>query len=124
MTWSTGVPLCLAAAEHLAGDGVDVEVVDLRWLNPLDIDTVIASIGKTRRAAVVHEANLTGGLGGEIVARVTEALFGTLRAPILRVAMPDVPMPAAPSLQAVALPNVASVASTVRRLLERSEVSL
>ena len=123
VTWSTGVPLCLAAADQLAADGVDVEVVDLRWLNPLDMDTVIASIAKTGRAAVVHEANLTGGLGGEIVARATESLFGSLRAPILRVATPDVPMPAAPTLQAAVLPDVAKVVSTVRRLLERNEVS-
>jgi pyruvate/2-oxoglutarate/acetoin dehydrogenase E1 component len=124
VTWSTGVPLCLAAADQLAADGPDVEVVDLRWLNPLDMDTVIASIAKTGRAAVVHEANLTGGLGGEIVARATESLFGSLRAPILRVATPDVPMPAAPTLQAAALPDVAKVVSTVRRLLERNELSL
>jgi acetoin:2,6-dichlorophenolindophenol oxidoreductase subunit beta len=73
---------------------------------------------------VVYEANLTGGLGGEIVARATESLFGSLRAPILRVATPDVPMPAAPTLQAAALPDVAKVVSTVRGLLERNERSL
>jgi pyruvate dehydrogenase E1 component beta subunit/2-oxoisovalerate dehydrogenase E1 component len=120
VSWSTGVPTCLAAAEQLAGEGVDVEVVDMRWLNPLDIDTAVASIAKTGRAAVVHEANLTGGLGGEIVARASEALFGVLRAPILRVATPDVPMPAAPNLQAAAIPDAARVASTVRRLLGRT----
>lgn len=120
VTWSTGMPLCLAAAEQLAAEGVEIEVVDLRWLNPLDIETVVASIGKTGRAAVVHEANLTGGLGGEIVARASEALFGALRAPILRVATPDIPMPAAPSLQAAAIPDVARVVATVRQLLERN----
>ena len=121
VSWSTGVPTCLAAAEHLAHEGVDVEVVDLRWLNPLDMDAVIASIGRTGRAAVVHEANLTGGLGGEIVARASEALFGALQGPILRVATPDLPMPAAPNLQAAVLPDVARVASTVRRVLETNE---
>jgi pyruvate dehydrogenase E1 component beta subunit/2-oxoisovalerate dehydrogenase E1 component len=120
VSWSTGVPTCLVAAEQLAGEGVDVEVVDMRWLNPLDIDTAVASIAKTGRAAVVHEANLTGGLGGEIVARASEALFGVLQAPILRVATPDVPMPAAPNLQAAAIPDAARVASTVRRLLGRT----
>lgn len=120
VSWSTGVPLCLDAADALAAEGIAVEVVDLRWLNPLDIDTVVASIAKTGRAAVVHEANLTGGLGGEIVARASEALFGSLQAPILRVATPDVPMPAAPNLQAAVIPDVARVTATVRRLLERN----
>ena len=117
VSWSSAVPTCLAAAEQLAGQGVDAEVIDMRWLNPLDHDTVSESIAKTKRGVVVHEANLTAGLGAEVAARATESLFGVLQAPILRVAAPDVPMPAAPSLQAVVVPNVDRVVSTVHAAL-------
>lgn len=114
VSWSTAVSTCLAAADELSAEGLDVEVVDMRWLNPLDLDTVLESISRTRRGVVVHEANLTAGLGAELAARVSEALFGTLQAPILRVGAPDVPMPAAPSLQAAVVPNVDRVVSAVR----------
>ena len=120
MSWSTGVPLCLDAAERARRRGIAVEVVDLRWLNPLDIDTVVALDRQDRQGGGGPRANLTGGLGGEIVARASEALFGSLQAPILRVATPDVPMPAAPNLQAAVIPDVARVTATVRRLLERN----
>jgi pyruvate/2-oxoglutarate/acetoin dehydrogenase E1 component len=117
ISWSSAVPTCLAAAEQLAGQGVDAEVIDMRWLNPLDHDTVSESIARTKRGIVVHEANLTAGLGAEVAARATESLFRVLQAPILRVAAPDVPMPAAPSLQAVVVPNVDRVVSTVHAAL-------
>ena len=118
VSWSSAVPTCLDAAERLAERGVDAEVVDLRWLNPLDMDTVIGSISRTKRAVVVHEANLTAGLGAEVVARASESLFGILEAPIRRVAAPDVPMPAAPSLQAAVVPNVGSVVSAALGVLD------
>jgi pyruvate/2-oxoglutarate/acetoin dehydrogenase E1 component len=118
VSWSSAVPTCLDAAERLAERGVDAEVVDLRWLNPLDMDTVIGSISRTKRAVVVHEANLTAGLGAEVVARASESLFGILVAPIRRVAAPDVPMPAAPSLQAAVVPNVGSVVSAALGVLD------
>jgi pyruvate dehydrogenase E1 component beta subunit/2-oxoisovalerate dehydrogenase E1 component len=118
VSWSSAVPTCLDAAERLAERGVDAEVVDLRWLNPLDMDTVIGSISRTKRAVVVHEANLTAGLGAEVVARASESLFGILVAPIRRVAAPDVPMPAAPSHQAAVVPNVGSVVSAALGVLD------
>ena len=117
VSWSSAVPTCLAAADQLARDGVEAEVIDMRWLNPLDHGTVRESMSRTRRGVVVHEANLTAGLGAEVATRATEALFGVLEAPILRVAAPDVPMPAAPSLQAAVVPQVDRVVSTVHAAL-------
>ncbi|MEU1755199.1 transketolase C-terminal domain-containing protein [Micromonospora matsumotoense] len=115
VAWSRMVSAALDAAGTLAEEGVDVEVVDLRWLNPLDFDTVAASVARTGRLVVAHEANLTGGFGAEIAARAAAECFADLRAPIARVATPDVPMPAAPALQAVVVPEAATVADAVRR---------
>ena len=115
VAWSRMVSAALDAAGTLAEEGVDVEVVDLRWLNPLDFDTVAASVARTGRLVVAHEANLTGGFGAEIAARAAAECFADLRAPIARVATPDVPMPAAPALQAVVVPEAATVAEAVRR---------
>ncbi|MFG1904472.1 alpha-ketoacid dehydrogenase subunit beta [Micromonospora carbonacea] len=115
VAWSRMVSAALDAATTLAGEGIDVEVVDLRWLNPLDFDTVAASVARTGRLVVAHEANLTGGFGAEIAARAAAECFADLRAPIARVAAPDVPMPAAPALQAVVVPEAATVADAVRR---------
>ncbi|MDI5938475.1 transketolase C-terminal domain-containing protein [Micromonospora sp. DH15] len=115
VAWSRMVSAALDAATILAGEGIDAEVVDLRWLNPLDFDTVAASVARTGRLVVAHEANLTGGFGAEIAARAAAECFADLRAPIARVAAPDVPMPAAPALQAVVVPEAATVADAVRR---------
>lgn len=112
VTWSSAVPTCLEAAEKLAHQGVEAEVVDLRWLNPLDMETVTESIARTRRGVIVHEANLTAGLGAEVAARASESLFGALAAPIRRIGAPDVPMPAAVTLQAAVVPNADRVVST------------
>ncbi|WP_432897555.1 alpha-ketoacid dehydrogenase subunit beta [Micromonospora matsumotoense] len=115
VAWSRMVSAALDAAGTLAEEGVNVEVIDLRWLNPLDFDTVAASVARTGRLVVAHEANLTGGFGAEIAARAAAECFADLRAPIARVATPDVPMPAAPALQAVVVPEAATVAEAVRR---------
>ncbi|MEV0732792.1 transketolase C-terminal domain-containing protein [Polymorphospora sp. NPDC050346] len=117
VAWSRLVPVAVEAANQLAAEGIEVEVVDLRWLNPLDFDTVAASIGRTGRLVVAHEANLTGGFGAEIAARAADECFADLRAPVRRVAAPDVPMPAAPSLQAAVVPEAAAVVDAVRRTL-------
>ncbi len=84
---------CVAqeAAEQLAAEGIQIEIVDLRSLHPLDEETILHSVQKTGRAVIFHEARKTGGLGGEVAAMVAEKGFGALRAPILRVAAPDVP---------------------------------
>ncbi|MFI0796639.1 alpha-ketoacid dehydrogenase subunit beta [Micromonospora rubida] len=115
VAWSRMVSAALDAAGTLAEEGVDVEVIDLRWLNPLDFDTVAASVARTGRLVVAHEANLTGGFGAEIAARAAAECFADLRAPVARVAAPDVPMPAAPTLQAVVVPEASTVADAVRR---------
>ena len=106
-----------AAAEILAAEGVDAEVIDLRWLSPLDLEPVLASVGRTGRLVVAHEAPLTGGFGGEIAARVAEVAFDLLDAPIRRVAAADVPIPAAPHLQAAVVPDATAIASAARDLV-------
>lgn len=116
ISWSSSVGTCLQAAEELMKEGIDAEVVDMRWLNPLDMETVLQSVARTGRALVVHEANLTAGVGAEIAARLSDELFGRLRAPVRRLGAPDVPMPAAPSLQAAVIPGVASVVNMGRVL--------
>lgn len=113
IAWGTMVGPALAARETLLGHGVNAEVIDLRWLSPLDLDPVIESVKKTGRGVVAHEANLTGGFGAEIVSRVTQETFGALRAPIGRVGAPDVHMPAAPALQVAVIPTAADIVAAV-----------
>lgn len=91
LTYGNMVYKALDAAEVLAGEGISVEVVDLRVLNPLDEATILASVRKTGACIVFHEARKTGGLGGEVAAVVAEKGFADLRAPVVRVACPDVP---------------------------------
>ncbi|MFW6598377.1 alpha-ketoacid dehydrogenase subunit beta [Propionibacteriaceae bacterium Y2011] len=114
VAWSRMVHDAVAAAEELEAEGISVEVVDLRWLAPLDFDTVAASLGRTGRLVVAHEANLTGGFGAEIAARAASDCFGDLKAPIRRVALPDLPMPAAPALQEAVVPSAKHVVEAVR----------
>lgn len=118
VTWGSTVAASSAAANLLQEQGVSAEVIDLRWLSPLDIDTVLASVTKTGRLVVVHEANLTGGFGAEIAARCADAAFAWLEAPIARVATPDVHFPAAPSLQESLLPSATSIAAAAKRVIE------
>ena len=114
VSWGRMVHECMGAAEQLAAEGVDAEVIDLRWLNPLDIGTVLASVEKTGRIAIVHEANVTGGFGAEIAARVAHDGLFLLDAPIERIGLPDLRVPAAPILQAAVLPDAESIAGRVR----------
>jgi len=111
------VYVCLEAAETLAGEGVEAEVVDLRALNPLDLPTVLASVRRTHRAVTVEESWLTGGWGGEIVARIVEEAFDDLDAPVLRVGGADVPMPYNKALEKAAIPDAAQVVARVREIL-------
>jgi pyruvate/2-oxoglutarate/acetoin dehydrogenase E1 component len=117
VTWGRMVADAVAAADALAADGVEAEVIDLRWLSPLDLDPVFASISRTNRLVVAHEANMTGGFGAEIAARVAEHAFWDLDAPVVRVAGPDLPLPAAPSLQAAVMPTADHIADAARRTL-------
>jgi 2-oxoisovalerate dehydrogenase E1 component beta subunit len=108
---------CLDAANTLAGEGIEVEVVDLRTLRPLDEEAILASARKTGKVLIVHEDNLTGGLGGEISALISEHAFGDLDGPITRLAGPDVPaMPYAKTLEDAFLPNPATIAEAMRKL--------
>ena len=107
----------LAAAETLAAEGVDAEVVDLRTLRPLDEDAILASARKTGKVLIVHEDNLTGGLGGEIAALIGQHAFEYLDAPVTRLAGPDAPaMPYAATLEEAFMPSPASIANAMRQL--------
>jgi 2-oxoisovalerate dehydrogenase E1 component len=107
----------LAAAEELAGDGVSVEVIDLRTVAPLDLDPVLDSVGRTGRLLIAHEAVLPFGIGAEIAARVGTEAFWHLDAPIERVGAAFTPAPYAPELERAWLPGRADIAAAVRRLV-------
>ena len=99
-----------AAADALAGRGVHAAVADLRWLNPLDEEAIERLVrAGTDRVLIVHEANVTGGFGAEIAARIGEQHFDYLDAPVRRVGVPDVRIPPAPALQAALLPSAAAI---------------
>ena len=109
---------CLEAAELLAAEGVaQVEVVDLRTLKPLDTETVLESVKKTGKLLIVHEDNITGGVGSEIAALAADAAFDYLDAPISRLCGPDVPtMPFAQTLEDAYMPNTQKIAEALRKL--------
>lgn len=111
-TWT-----CLEAAEALADEGVEAEVVDLRTLVPFDADTVLASVRRTGRAVVVHEAQLTAGFGAEVAAQIADRAFAWLDGPVKRVAYPDRPVPYARPLESELMPNSAGVVAAVREVL-------
>ena len=107
----------LAAAERLASDGIDVEVIDLRSLVPLDFDTVVQSVARTRRAVVAHEAWRFGGFGAELAAQLHSELFGELEAPVARVGAASAPIPFSPPLEAAVVPGAGAVEAAVRTVL-------
>jgi len=108
---------CLEAAATLAEEGIDVEVIDLRTLRPLDTDTVLESVRKTSKAMIVHEDTKAGGIGGEIAAVIAEEAFEDLDAPVKRVAGPEVPaMPFSPLLEAEFMPSAEKIAVAMREL--------
>ncbi len=111
--------LCKEAADVLADLNIKAEIVDLRTLKPLDMETVAESIRKTHRAVIVHEACLTGGYGAELSARIQEELFDYLDAPVKRVAARDVPIPFSPVLEDYCLPKVPDVVRAVRAVTYR-----
>ena len=114
IAWSMGMSYALQAAEELAKDGIDAEVIDLRTLKPMDIDTVVESVKKTARAVTVEEGWKQSGVGAEIAAQIMESAFDYLDAPVLRVTAKDVPMPYAANLEKLALPSVAEVIEAVK----------
>jgi pyruvate dehydrogenase E1 component beta subunit len=108
----------LAAADLLAEQGISAEVIDMRCLVPLDFDLLVASAQKTNRVLIVEEDNLTGGWGAEIAARLSEAAFYYLDAPIRRVAAPDVPAPTAAVLESAYLPNEQRIVQVAREMMD------
>jgi 2-oxoisovalerate dehydrogenase E1 component beta subunit len=108
---------CLDAAEELSEEGVEVEVLDLRTLRPLDSEAILSSVRRTSKALIVHEDNLTGGLGGEIAALISQHAFEYLDGPITRVCAPDVPaMPYSKPLEDAFMPSPARIADAMRKL--------
>ncbi len=116
VSWGRMVGQAELAARQLAGEGIGTEVLDLRWLNPLDEEGILSSLQRTRRLLVVHEATTTGGLGAEILARAAQSGIG-LAAPPQRLGSLDVRMPAARRLIADAVPGADQIAQAVRRLV-------
>lgn len=116
ITYGTGVHWSLEAAEILAKEGTEVEVVDLRTLLPLDREAILDSVKKTGKVLIVHEDTLTGGIGGEIAAVISEHAFEYLDAPIRRIASLDTPVPYAPTLEEYFLPNTLKVREALREL--------
>jgi pyruvate dehydrogenase E1 component beta subunit len=114
------VPEALAAAKSLAEGGTEVEVIDVRTVQPLDSATILESVRRTNRAVVVHEAVTFGGIGAEISSQIQEEAFDYLDAPVLRLGAPFAPVPFSPVLERAYIPDSKRIADGVRRLLERS----
>ena len=119
VSWGKTANDCLTAADELAADSIDCEVIDLRTLSPLDIDTVVASVRKTNRVIVAHEAVRFGGFGAEVAAQIQELAFDHLDAPVGRVAAPYSPVPFTPALERHYVPDAARIAAGIREALSR-----
>jgi 2-oxoisovalerate dehydrogenase E1 component beta subunit len=116
ITFGAMVLTALDAAQELEKEGLDVEVIDLRTLAPLDKQAILASVKKTNKVIVLHEASRTGGIGGEIAATIAEEAFEWLDAPVLRVASIDTPVPYSPPLEDYYLPQTKDVLDAARKL--------
>jgi pyruvate dehydrogenase E1 component beta subunit len=119
ISWSNGMSYALKAADELAKEGIEAEVIDLRTLRPLDTETIIESVKKTGRAVTVEEGWQQNGVGGEVAARIMEHAFDYLDAPVGRVSGKDVPMPYAANLEKLALPSVADVVAAAKAVCYR-----
>ena len=116
ITYGAMVYVAEEAAEELAKEGISVEIVDMRTVLPIDEETILASVRKTSKAILLHEDVLTGGVGGEIAARIGESAFDYLDGPVVRIAAPDVPIPYSPPLEDAFLPSAAKVVEKARWL--------
>jgi 2-oxoisovalerate dehydrogenase E1 component beta subunit len=116
ITYGAMVHIALEAAELLGQEGIALEVVDLRTLNPLDTQTIFDSVRKTSKVIVLHEATKTGGIGAEVSALLAEECFNSLDAPIIRIAAPDTPVPYSPPLEEFYLPKASDVINAARKL--------
>jgi len=121
VSWGRAVHECLAAAAELGEGGIEVDLIDLRWINPLDLDVVLQSLERTSKLVVVHEANVTAGFGAEVAARAAREGFWSLDAPVVRVGAPDIRVPAAPSLQAELLVDSGTIVAAVRGLVSGAD---
>jgi pyruvate dehydrogenase E1 component beta subunit len=119
VAWSMGMNYAMKAADELAKDGIEAEVIDLRTLRPLDTETIVESVKKTGRAVTVEEGWQQSGVGAEVAARIMEQAFDYLDAPVTRVSAKDVPMPYAANLEKLALPSVAEVVEAVKAVTYR-----
>ncbi|HEY6255417.1 MAG TPA: pyruvate dehydrogenase complex E1 component subunit beta [Xanthobacteraceae bacterium] len=119
VAWSMGMTYALKAAELLAKDGIEAEVIDLRTLKPMDVETILASVQKTGRLVTVEEGWRQSGVGAEIAAAMMEQAFDWLDAPVMRVTGKDVPMPYAANLEKLALPSVAEVVEVAKSVCYR-----
>jgi pyruvate dehydrogenase E1 component beta subunit len=119
VTYSIGVGLALEAAEQLAGEGIDAEVIDLRTLRPLDTDAILASLAKTNRLVVAEEGFPTCSIASEVVALCMEKGFDDLDAPVLRVCNEDVPLPYAANLEKAALIDTPKIVAAVKQVCYR-----
>ena len=117
ITYGGSLPKTLQAADRLAADGIEAEVIDLRSLRPLDTATILASVAKTHRAVIVDEGWRTGSLAAEVSARIMEGGFYDLDGPVARVCSAEVPMPYAKHLEDAALPQPATIVQAVREML-------
>lgn len=118
ITYSKMLFACIEAANILEKEGISTEIVDLRTLLPMDMDTVIKSLSKTNRAVIVEEDCKTGGTGAEITAQIMEKAFDLLDGPVVRVAGEDVPMPKSPVLEKMAIPDVNKICAAARKMIK------
>jgi pyruvate/2-oxoglutarate/acetoin dehydrogenase E1 component len=117
VTYSRMVHVALKAAQVLEQRGIEVEVIDLRTLNPLDMETVAQSVNRTGRAVVVSEAPMTAGVAAELAARITEECFDFLEDPVIRLAGEDIPISVSPDLESASIPTVELLVSSISRMI-------
>ncbi|HVT56806.1 MAG TPA: alpha-ketoacid dehydrogenase subunit beta [Thermoanaerobaculia bacterium] len=116
ITYGAMLHLALEAADRLAAEGIDLEILDLRTVKPLDEEAIIATVRKTNKVIVLTEEQLTGSVAGEVTARIAERGFAWLDAPVMRLCCPDTPVPYSPTLEEFYLPNVEKLVERVREL--------
>jgi 2-oxoisovalerate dehydrogenase E1 component beta subunit len=117
VTWSAMVHVALEAAERLAAEGLEIEVLDLRTLKPMDEEAILASVARTNRVLVLSEEPVTGSVAGDVAARIAERAFWHLDAPVARLCCPDTPVPYSPPLEDTYLPNADKLIARLRELL-------
>jgi len=118
VTYGNSLPKCLAAAQQLAGEGIEAEVIDLRVLRPLDMATVVESLTRTHRCVIVDEGWKSGSISAEIAARLAEDALYELDAPVRRVCGREVPVPYAEHMEAASLPQVPDIVAAARSLVK------